>query len=346
MTPGFSISTGGLDITERFAGKIEIEVVDATGTESDSCEVKLLDPAGMIAPPRRGATLAVSLGYRETGLIPQGLFKVDQVNLLGPPHKIRITANAADNKEALKERRTKDYTNSTFGQIVAEVAGRHGLIPKIASDLARINFPMLAGTDQSYIGQQEESDAGFLTRVAERVGGFMSIKNGFLIVARRGDGKSMSGAIGRVVIRPQMLLGPDSYDVTFKDKPIHGEVEASYFDRDKVAREPVKKGGGDGGVAYRFREPFPSKKQAEDAAAAKQRELARGEISASFSIWGDATIRAEMDAVAEGIRSGVDGVPLTISRVTKNVGERGFTTKIEAENKPKEGSASKKGEES
>lgn len=336
MTPDFSVSADGLDVTDRFAGcKVEIEVVDATGTESDSVEIVIFDPAAVVAPPRRGAELAVSLGYKETGLVPQGRFKVDQTAFAGPPHKIRITGNAADNRASLKERRIKDYTDKSLGEIAQEVAGRHGLQAKVASDLAQIKFPVLAGGDQSYIGQHEESDTAFLTRVAERVGGFMSIKDGKLIIARRGDGKSMSGARGLVIVYNTMLTGPDSYELVLKDKPSHGEVEASYFDRGKVAREPVVKGGGDGNVAYRFREPFPSKKQAEDAADGKARELQREVASASFTVWGDPTIRAEMDLVAAGIRPGVDGVQLSIERVTHRIDSGGgFTTRIECEAKP------------
>lgn len=335
MTPDFSVSADGLDVTDRFAGcKVEIEVVDATGTESDSVEIVIFDPAAIVAPPRRGAVLAVALGYQETGLVPQGLFKVDQTAFFGPPHKIRITGNAADNRESLKERRIKDYTDKSLGEIAQEVAGRHGLQAKVASDLAQTKFPVLAGSNQSYIGQHEESDAAFLTRVAERVGGFMSIKDGKLIIARRGDGKNMSGESGLVIIRSTMLIGPDSYELVWKDKPAHGEVEASYFDRGKVAREPVVKGGGDGNVAYRFREPFPSKKQAEDAAEGKARELQRDAASANFTIWGDPTIRAEMDLVAFGIRPGVDGMQLSIERVTHRIDGSGFTTRIECEAKP------------
>lgn len=337
MTPDFTISADGIDVTSRFGDrKVELEVVDATGTESDSAEIKIFDPDAVVAPPRKGAMLAIALGYREQGLIPQGLFKVDQVRYTGYPHAIVITANAADNKKSLKERRTKDYTNKTLGEIVNEIAGRHGLSGAVAPSLASIKFPLLAGSDESYIGQHEESDGAFLTRVATRLGGFWSPKAGRLVLARRGDGKSISGTAGLVTITPHMLLGPGSYDVSFKDKPIHGEVEASYFDRDKVAREPVvESSGGDGGVAFRFRTPFPSRKQAEDAAKGKVRELQRDEGSATFNCWGDGTIRAEMDAVAAGVRPGVDGILWSIERVTHRIGDNGFTSRIECETKPK-----------
>lgn len=336
MTPDFSVIADGVDVTGRFGGrKIEIEVVDATGVESDSAEITIFDPESIVSPPRRGALLAISMGYRETGLIPQGLFKVDQVTFKGYPHQITIQARSADNKKEMKERRTKDYTNKTLQQVAQEIAGRHGMSALVASDLASIKFPVFAGADESYIGQHEESDVSFLTRVAEERGGFFSVKNGKFLIAKRGDGKSMSGAVGNVVITPDVLIDRDAYEVSWKDKPVHGKVEASYFDRGKVAREPVVKGGGDGNVAYRFREPFPSKKQAEDAADGKARELQREVASASFTVWGDPTIRAEMDLVAAGIRPGVDGVQLSIERVTHRIDSGGgFTTRIECEAKP------------
>lgn len=335
MTPDFSVIADGIDVTGRFGGrKIEIEVVDATGVESDSAEIVVFDPEAIVEPPRRGATLAISLGYRETGLVPQGLFKVDQVTFKGYPHQIRINARSADNKKEMKERRTQDYTNKSLQQVAQEVAGRHGMSARVAADLGAIKFPVLAGPDESYIGQHEESDVAFLTRVAESIGGFFSVKNGSFVIAKRGEGKSISGAIGRVLLTPDMLIDREAYEVSWKDKPVHGKVEASYFDRGKVRRQPVEEGGGsvDDGIVYRFRNPFPSEKQARDAAKGKVRELQRAEGSAKFTRWGEATIRAEMDLIAAGFRAGVDGT-WTIARVAHRIDDRGFISKIEAETK-------------
>jgi len=340
MTPDFSVIADGLDVTGRFGGrKIEIEVVDATGVESDSAEISIFDPEAIVSPPRRGAMLAIALGYRETGLIPQGLFKVDQVTFKGYPHQIRISARSADNKKSMKERRTKDYTGKPLGEIAREVAGRHGMGARVAPDLASIRFPLLAGGDDSYIGQHEESDVAFLTRVAETVGGFFSVKGGHFTIARRGDGKSVSGASGVVLITPNVLIDRDAYEVSWKDKPVHGKVEASYFDRKKVERKPVIEGGGgtggggtEDGIVYRFRHPFPSERIARDAAKGKKRELERAEGSAKFARWGDGTIRAEMDLVAAGIRGGVDGL-WSIARVTHRIDDRGFISRIECETK-------------
>lgn len=339
MTPDFSVIADGVDVTGRFGGrKIEIEVVDATGVESDSAEITIFDPEAIVSPPRKGAILAISLGYRETGLIPQGLFKVDKVIFKGYPHQIVIQARSADNKKEMKERRTRDYTNKTLQQVAQEIAARHGMPALVASDLASLKFPVFAGADESYIGQHEESDVSFLTRVAEERGGFFSPKNGRFLIAKRGDGKNMSGAVGNVVITPDVLIDKDAYETFEQDKPVHGKVEASYFDRGKVKRVPVQEGGEEDGIVYRFRNPFPSEKQARDAAKGKVRELQRAGGSAKFTRWGDATIRAEMNLTAIGIRDGVDGV-WTIARVSHRIDDRGFISKIECETKPKGGAS-------
>ena len=56
LTPQFSVSADGVDVTGRFAGRnVELEVIDATGVESDSAEFVISDPLAEVAPPRRGA---------------------------------------------------------------------------------------------------------------------------------------------------------------------------------------------------------------------------------------------------------------------------------------------------
>lgn len=333
MTPNYQIFANGTDVTGRFEGRnVELTVVDATGVESDSAEITVADPNAEIdVESLRGAVLAILMGYGDD-LVPMGQFKADEVSLEGYPHLVRITARSADNKSSLKERRIKDYTGKSFGEIVTEIAGRHGLTPRVAGALASIRFPTFSA-EESYLGQHEESDPAFLTRVAERLGAFATIKQGNLIVVPKGEGESVSGTAGVIELRPEMLLDRNGYKVTWKDKPIHGKVEASYFDRGKVMREPVTAGSGDG-VVYRFREPFPDKTQAQKAAEAKQRELARGEGSASFTCWGDPTMRAEMQVVPIGVRGGVDGAWTTVRVEQHMAGASAFTTKLEASTKP------------
>lgn len=329
-TPDFEIFADGINVTGNFSGrKMELEVVDAVGVESDSAEIVVADPQATLAPPRRGAKLAIAMGYRETGLVPMGLFTVDQVTLLGYPHTIRINARSADNKKELKERRIKDYTNKSFGQIVKEIAGLHGLQAVVAPAFAEMRFPYFSRLDQSYIAQHEESDASFLTRITQEIGGFFTIKDGKMIAAERGEGSSISGKPMIYTITPGKLIGRSGYEVSVRDKPVHGQIEASFFDRDKVQREPVIEGTGEG-VVYRFRKPFPDKKTAQRAAKGKKRELERRQGSAKFEIWGDPLCRAEMTVIAAGIRPGVDG-DWSCSRAAHKLDARGYVTTVECE---------------
>lgn len=73
MTPAWSISADGVDITSRFNDRLlELTVTDNEGLKSDSCEILVDDRDGQLAIPRKGAILAISMGYRETGLTFMG----------------------------------------------------------------------------------------------------------------------------------------------------------------------------------------------------------------------------------------------------------------------------------
>lgn len=332
MTPDYQIRLGaadGLDITGRFVGRnIALTVVDATGTESDSAEIAVLDPLAQIEPPRRGAVLAIAMGYRERGLVPMGLYRVDATTFAGYPHRIAIAARSADNRDRLKERRTQDYGGRTLGEIAAAVAGRHGLTPRVAGPLAGALFPTFALPAQSYVGQHEESDIAFLTRLAGGLGASVTVKHGHLVVTPAGTGKSVSGAAATVVITPQHIA--DGYEAKWKDRPRHGKAEASYFDRRAGRRVAVSAGDGEGAV-YRLRGPYPESEQAMAAATAKAAELGRAEGQASFTVWGDPAVRAGMQLVVRGVRAGVDGA-WTITRAEHAMsGDAAYLTRIAAE---------------
>ncbi|MCZ6343825.1 contractile injection system protein, VgrG/Pvc8 family, partial [Escherichia coli] len=65
------------------------------------------------------------------------------------------------------------------------VASRNRLEASVAPSLAGIKIP--------HIDQSQESDAKFLTRLAERNGGEVSVKMGKLLFLKAGQGMTASG---------------------------------------------------------------------------------------------------------------------------------------------------------
>ncbi|MFM9587188.1 hypothetical protein, partial [Streptomyces caniscabiei] len=69
MRPQFRVFADDRDITSRIAERlIEMTITDEAGFQSDALTISVDDADGVLAVPRKGARLAVHLGYEETGL--------------------------------------------------------------------------------------------------------------------------------------------------------------------------------------------------------------------------------------------------------------------------------------
>ena len=228
MTPAWQILADGLDVTANFNDRlIELTVTDHEGMKSDSCEIVVDDRDGILAVPRKGTLLSISMGYRETGLVLMGLFTVDEVELTGFPRQVRISGASADLRDKLKSQRSKAYENKTLGGIVGEIASRHGLSAAVGASLRGFSYP--------FLGQSEESDLHFMTRLAKKHDALFKVAGGKLLFMRRGESLSASGQeLSAVAISGDRVT---QYRATFQDRPAHKKSKATYWDRDEVDRK-------------------------------------------------------------------------------------------------------------
>ncbi|MDA0782438.1 MAG: hypothetical protein O2942_09275 [Proteobacteria bacterium] len=159
ITPDFQVIADSNDITAAIRkGLLSLRVTDEAGFQSDKATIKLDDRDGKIALPNTGATLDISLGYVETLLIRMGLYIVDEISVESPPQSMSIRAHAADMGQVLKAPVTKTWGKITLGDLVNNIAGKHGLTPRITDELSAFEIPHLV--------QTEESDLHLLTRLA------------------------------------------------------------------------------------------------------------------------------------------------------------------------------------
>ncbi len=326
-TPFIRILHAGVDLADRWGPlMLGLSITDERGTEADKLTVDLDDREGRIAYPRTGASVQVEGGYREVGAVVQGAFVIDQVDLVGWPQVITLQGASVDARGPAKERRTEAYQPpeiATLGALCARMAARNGWTPRIAEALAAVPV--------AYEAQTEESDPAFLSRVVARYGGFVTIKQGNLVVAPRSGGRTVSGA-AMPVATLRRGAGLLDYRVSWKDRAVHGRVRGRAFDRGRVEAVEVEAGDGDGTtqVEYRFREPFASADAAQAAASARAAGLARDEGSATFTLEGDPAIGAERPVEVVDVRAGVDG-RWTPVRVEHRWGSDGYTTVVECE---------------
>ncbi|MEK7454058.1 MAG: contractile injection system protein, VgrG/Pvc8 family [Pseudomonadota bacterium] len=327
--PDFRVTLGDTDLTDKLRPRlVSLTLSEKRGDEADQLDIVLDDSDGGLAIPPEGATLRLALGWKQgrdvaTGLIEKGTFTVDDVSHSGPPDQVRIRARAADFTSDIRNRREHSWKNTTLGAVLTEVAGRNGLSPRIAADLASIALPT--------ISQSRQSDIAFLRRLGRENDAVATIKDGKLIFARKGAGTTTSGtALPTLAIRRS---AGDGHNWQRQKRDGQASVTASWHDRKEAKRQTVTVGEKNG--AKRLRKTFADEASARRAATAEQARLKRAQAKLDMRLaLGRADIYVDLRAHVIGIKAGIDGEWL-IDEVTQTVDrESGFTTALRMEAAP------------
>ena len=328
IEPTFMVLANQLDITaaiyERF---ISLTLSDAVGMESDLLEITLADndPDAPIAIPPTGAELQLFLGYDGINM-PMGLFVCDEVEVAGWPGEMVIRARAAvydkskGGKSDLQTQKTRSWEKGTkLGDMVSKIAKEHGMEPAVAASLKNIPLPH---TDQA-----DESDINLLTRLAKKYDAIVKPANGKLVLAKRGESKSVSGE----VLAPALLAPSDcsAFRLVLAKRETAGMVVAYWHAVKQAKRNEVKVGKGE--PVRRLKQYYPTEEMALAAARADLARRQRGQETISLSCTGSPLIAAEAPLTLVGFRPGVDGQWL-ISRVTHRLDKTsGYSCDVEAE---------------
>ncbi|HAV8362947.1 TPA: phage baseplate assembly protein V [Escherichia coli] len=240
------------------------------------------------------------------------------------------------------------------------VATRNRLEASVAPSLAGIKIP--------HIDQSQESDAKFLTRLAERNGGEVSVKMGKLLFLKAGQGVTASGKkIPQITItrsdgdRHHFAIAdrgaytgvtakwlhtkdpkPQKQKVKLKRKKKEKHLralehpKAKPVTQKKAPKVPEAREGeymaGEADNVFALTTVYATKAQAMRAAQAKWDKLQRG--VAEFSIilaTGRADIYTETPVKVSGFKRVIDEQDWTITKVTHFLNNSGFTTSLELE---------------
>ncbi|HGV2855358.1 TPA: phage tail sheath subtilisin-like domain-containing protein [Escherichia coli] len=228
--------------------------------------------------------------------------------------------------------------------------------------------PSLAGIKIPHIDQSQESDAKFLTRLAERNGGEVSVKMGKLLFLKAGQGVTASGKkIPQVTItrsdgdRHHFAIAdrgaytgvtakwlhtkdpkPQKQKVKLKRKKKEKHLRALEHPKAKPVRQkkapkvPEAREGeymaGEADNVFALTTVYATKAQAMRAAQAKWDKLQRGVAEFSISLaTGRADIYTETPVKVSGFKRVIDEQDWTITKVTHFLNNSGFTTSLELE---------------
>lgn len=358
IAPDYMVKLAGSDITADISRRlISLSLTDNRGFEADQLDIELDDADGLMQMPPRGAVLSVFLGWKGQALFHKGEFTVDEVEHRGAPDTLTLRARSADYRGSLNSRRDQSYHDTTLEAIVSAVSARNSLEPAVAESLK--------GVKVSHIDQTQETDAAFITRLAELNGGVVAIKAGKLIFIKPGSALT---ANGKPI--PQMTLtrsDGDGHTFNIADRDAYTGVSATWLHtkepkpkRVKVQRKKKEKhlralqhpaakkttakaqktpeakegeylAGSDENV-FAMTTVYATQKAAMRAAQAKWDKLQRGAAQFSISLArGRADLFPETPLAVSGFKAVIDAQPWIISKVTHSLNNGGYTTGLELE---------------
>lgn len=320
MTPDFRVIANQQDITAKIQDRlIDLTVTDEAGFQSDRAEIRLDDRDSKLTFPPTGAELEIWMGYKGKPLSQMGRYVVDEIGFNLPPATITITAKAANMHNGLKEKRAQSWHGVFLRDIVATIAARHGLEPKVSHAFQEIFY--------QHIDQTNESDLHFLTRLAKEHDAIAKPVLNYLVYVPRGEAKTVTGQSLAVVSLDRGDLKNLSYRKTERSK--YNSVKAHWHDSANATKQTEIIGLD--GPAFVLPHTYPNASEAKQAAVAKYHNLNRGTatLSAATAI-GNAAIRAEGRIQLSGVRVGVDGL-WSVTSVTHTLTSTNYTTSFNAE---------------
>ena len=362
VAPAYMLTLDGADITQNFSDRlIGLTMTDNRGFEADQLDIALDDTDGLVELPPRGASLTLWLGWQGSALVNKGSFTVDEIEHRGAPDTLTIRGRSADFRGSLNSRREQSWHDTTLGVIVETIAQRNKLTASIAEPLKAIAIP--------HIDQTQESDAAFLSRLAERNGASVSVKAGKLLFLKAGSAMTASGKPN-----PQMTVergDGDRHQFAIADREAYTGVTAKWLhtkdpkpqkQKVKLKRKPkeqhlralqhpkatktsakakkkkeqeAREGeymAGESDNVLELTTIYATKAQAMRAAQAKWDKIQRGVAEFSITLaTGRADLFPETPVAVKGFKRVIDEQAWIISRVVHSLNGSGFTTGLELE---------------
>lgn len=330
--PNYQLTLNGENITPHLSPRlISLTLTDKRGMEADELELVLDDHDGAIELPARGAALALSLGWISGELVDKGSYSVDELEHSGAPDILSIRARSADLADgSLTTKKERSWHEQTLGDLVRSIAHESGLQPAV--DQA------LDGRRIEHIDQTNESDAHLLTRLAQRYDAIATVKAGRLLFLSAGGGTSVTGQQ-----LPQITLtrrAGDQHRYALADRNTYTGVVAYWHDVKKAKRSTVTTGepkwqrhavnAGADGYRKHLRETYPTKEEAERAAAAELARLKRGGSTLTLTLaQGRPDLFPEIHCRTQGWKPAIDALDWIVTQVTHSLSEGGYTTTVE-----------------
>lgn len=292
----------GEDVSLRFRRLlISMTISKTRKPESDTADVELDDRVAELPP--KGSRVVISIARRGSPFIERFRGKTDEPRSAGGRNGgrvLRVHAKASDMGGALKERRSKDWTDQKLGRILEE-AGKEAELSRV------IVAPEYADLHRTFEDMDNESFPAFGRRIAREIGATFKIEDDLAVFAVPNRGMSATGQALPIV---PITYGDNLLDwdiVPTIARPAHRKHQASWFDRQTASwRREEREGAGERATRRAGAARANGAEASEETgagAAGEESSAGKG----SISCLGDTRLQPEGFVTLAGARRGVDG---------------------------------------
>ncbi|WP_168464800.1 phage late control D family protein [Wolbachia endosymbiont of Ctenocephalides felis wCfeT] len=292
---------------------ISLRLTDESGTIDDIVEICVDYKDESVKIPDE---LNISLGYRERGVVHMGIYTINEVTIQSPPKTLLIKAHATNLKLSLKETVSKSWDQITLGNLVKEIAEKHGYGYKVAEEFENVLI--------SHINQIEESDISLLTKIAIEREAIAKLAGGYIVFVPKGKAKLATGKVlGTTTITPQDVI---NWKVHFTVSRYNSVIAKWHsYDSGKTTSETA----GSGSPSYTIQTPYSNAESALSAATAKLKQLKRNNATLDITMPGNPELLAEAKLSLLGFHQDIDG-EWVIDRAEHVLDGSGYRTTLSA----------------
>ncbi|WP_353269874.1 phage tail protein [Wolbachia endosymbiont (group A) of Myopa testacea] len=292
---------------------ISLRLTDESGTIDDIVEVHVDYRDENLNVPNE---LNIALGYRETGVVPMGIYTVNEITVQSLPKTLLVKAHATNLRLSLKEKVSKEWYQTTLGNLVKEIAEKHGYGYRVAEEFENVLI--------SHINQTEESDISLLTKIAIEREAITKLAGGYILFIPKGKAKSATGKVlGTTTITPQDTI---NWKVHFTVSR-HNSVIAKWHSYEKG--ETISETVGFGSPSYTIQMLYSNAESALSAANAKIKQLKRNNAVLDITMPGNPELFAEAKLSLLEFHQDIDGEWI-IDRAEHVLDGSGYRTALSA----------------
>lgn len=245
-----------------------------------------------------------------------GVYTVNEVTVQSPPKTLVIKAHATNLKLSLKEKVSRTWDQITLGNLVKEIAEKHGYGYKVAEELENVLI--------SHINQIEESDISLLTKIAIEREAIAKLAGGYIAFIPKGKAKLATGKVlGTTTITPQDVI---NWKVHFTVSR-YNSVIAKWHSYEKA--ETISETAGSGSPSYTIQTPYSTAESALSAATAKLKQLKRNNATLEITMPGNPELLAEAKLSLLEFHQDIDG-EWVIDRAEHVLDGSGYRTTLSA----------------